>query len=508
MALVKKENVSEDDKAKDEFLRESLHGSVEDIVKKKEKINHHREIFNYNSSGPRKLVLVEGSPGVGKTMLALKLCQDWAKGESFLNEYDLVLLVRLRQFQTEASLSLQDLVRDFCEGDHAKSVADVLSKNGGHRTLLILEGWDELHPSHRQEMSLFFKIITPFKLPKASVLVTSRPTATERLSNFMGERHIEVLGFRPEQIAQYVERNFSQKSGIILKHFEGFPNLKALAHIPLTLSIICKVVKSEEVLPSTLTELYHRYICQVLFTAIQKSHTSLIGLEGIDDLPPDLRAELKELGEVALHGLENRKCVFTQRDLAHSVPSSYDGHGLLTTYRVPAKAGESILYQFNHLSIQEFLAAFQIQSLPGQECIQLLKEYRDDKQFQNVWKFLAGITKLRDKAFLDTILSTTKQANRSQLFLLHCLFEAHDKDICRVAASELRWKLNLNNMSLNPTDCLCAAYTIVSAGGQWDVDLRNCNIGTNGVKIFKQNMIDQVEKHSGRRDEFCLKNFE
>lgn len=195
LALVKKQNVSEDDKAKDAFLRESLHGSVEDIVKKKEKIAHHREIFNYNGSGPRKLVLVEGSPGVGKTMLALKLCQDWAKGENFLKEYDLVLLVRLRQFQTEASLSLQDLVRDFCEDDHAKSVADILSKNGGDRTLLIFEGWDELHPSHRQEMSLFFKIITPFKLPKASVLVTSRPTATEKLADYMGERHIEVLGF-------------------------------------------------------------------------------------------------------------------------------------------------------------------------------------------------------------------------------------------------------------------------------------------------------------------------
>lgn len=245
-----------------------------------------------------------------------------------------------------------------------------------------------------------------------------------------------------------------------------------------------------------------------MFKAIQKSNTSLIGLDGIDDLPCDLRAELKELCKVALHGLENRKCVFTQKDLAHSVPSSYDGHGLLTTYRVPAKAGASILYQFNHLSIQEFLAAFQIQSLPSQECIQLLREYRDDKQFQNVWKFLAGITKLKDKAFSDAILSTTEEANRSQLFLLHCLYEAHDKEICHVAASELRWKLNLNNMSLNATDCLCAAYTIVSAGGQWDVDLRNCNIGANGVKIFKQNMIDQEEKHSSWRDEFCLKNFE
>ena len=348
-----------------------------------------------------------------------------------------------------------------------------------------------------KKMSIFYNLITPFRLPKVSVLVTSRPTATEKLAGYMGERHVEVLGFQPEQIAQYVERNFSQKSGIILNHFESFPNLKALAHIPLTLSIICKVVKNEETLPSTLTELYDRYICQVLFQATQRGHTSLIGFEGMEDLPPDLKADLKELRKVALQGLENRRCVFTQRDLAHSVSNEYDGHGLLTIHRVPAKAaGERKLYQFNHLSIQEFLAALQIQSLPSQECIQLLKEYRDDRQFRNVWKFLAGITKLKDQAFSSTVLSATKPTNQSQLFLLHCLYEAHDEAICQLAASNLKWKLNLNNMSLNANDCLCAAYVIVSAGGQWDVDLRNCNIGENGGKIFKHNMIDKEEKQS------------
>ena len=139
LALVKKENVTADEKANDKFLRESLHGSVEDIVKRKERIDHRHEIFNYRSPGARKLILVEGAPGV--VMLALKLCQDWAVGKSFLQEYD---LVRLRRFQTEASLSLEDLVKDYCEEGHAKGVADILSMSGGEKTLLIFEGWDEL----------------------------------------------------------------------------------------------------------------------------------------------------------------------------------------------------------------------------------------------------------------------------------------------------------------------------------------------------------------------------
>ena len=49
------------------------------------------KIFSYEGDESRKLVLVEGAPGVGKTMLALKLCSDWGKGEA-LQEYNLVHL--------------------------------------------------------------------------------------------------------------------------------------------------------------------------------------------------------------------------------------------------------------------------------------------------------------------------------------------------------------------------------------------------------------------------------
>ena len=509
LALVKKQAISEEDKVRDEFLKDTLHGSVEDIARKKEKIEKHGDIFRYNSRKAKKLILVEGSPGVGKTMLAMKICHDWAVRE-ILCEYDLVILIPLRRFQTECKLEIEDLVRVYCgEGNFAKCVADILSKSGGDKTLLIFEGWDELHPSHRQELSLFLDIITSYRLPKASVMVTSRRTATEKLADYLHERHIEVLGFRPKQIEQYVQHNFEEKAESILQHLNNFPNLKALAHIPLTLSIICKVVKNEQHLPSTLTELYDKYICQVLFKAIKRDITSLIGINDRSELPDNIKAELNELCKVALHGLEKKRSVFTSSDLTLSISSSSDGRGLLNVHQVPAqKAGESLLYQFTHLSIQEFLAALQIQSLSLQECIQLLGEHREDQQFQNVWKFLSGITKLREKAFRDTIMSATKQANRSQLFLMHCLYEAHDKETCRVAAAELKWTLNLSNMNLNTTDCLCAAYTIVSAGGAWNVDLRNCNIGASGIEMFKQHMVTQQEEIACEQDEFSIKKFE
>ena len=70
LALVKKQNVNESDKERDKFLKSTLHGLIDDIVKKKEEIEV-AKIFSYSFCDTRKLVLVEGAPGVGKTMLAL-----------------------------------------------------------------------------------------------------------------------------------------------------------------------------------------------------------------------------------------------------------------------------------------------------------------------------------------------------------------------------------------------------------------------------------------------------
>ena len=504
LALIKKQGASDDDKLRDKFLRDSLHGLVEDIIKKKVQIGMH-EIFSYGSDS-RKLVLVEGSPGVGKTMLAMKLCQDWAKGE-ILAEYDMVILVTLRRFRNRNSLQMKDLISIYSEGEFAENMAQRLLKCGGARTLIILEGWDELPPVLREEMSFFSDLILANKLPKASIMVTSRPTVSGTLYDYMDERHIEVLGFKPKQITEYIQCHCSQeKADLICTHLQRFPNLKALAHIPLTLSIICKVIRDEEVLPSTLTELYNKYICQKVYQAVKKKENeSLTGLNSIEELKDEeMKTIIKKLCEVALDGLVDKCYVFNSEDLRCTVHSSFDGYGLLNVIHESANAGCKLLYQFIHLSVQEFLAAYHIQELPNHERLELLKNYREDKQFQNVWKFLAGITKLKNREFQDTIIYDTNRSNKSQLFLIHCLYEAHNSEICSIAARELQWTLNLNNMSLNTTDCLCAAYAVTSAGGTWTIDLRACNIGEDGLEIFKQHL---VKSDNHETTDFSIKEF-
>ena len=506
LALIIKKGIDEVDRANDKFIRDSLHGLVDDIVKKKSRINKN-DIFEYGND-PRKLVLVEGSPGVGKTMLALKLCKDWAE-DKILSQYDVVLLVRLRRFRCTASLGFEDLIKIYSEGKNAEELSQILVENGGEKTLLILEGWDELPPELRQNPSLFMDIVTGYKLSKASVMVTSRPTVSASLYDYMLERHIEVLGFQRHEIVEYVKENIPQEAELLLTHFKKFPNLQALAHIPLTLSIMCSVVRKDNTLPSTLTELYEKYICQVLFVAMMKKDPSLYsGLNHISDISDaNVVGMVKTLGKVALDGFKKKCFLFTPNVFGSHMLSGelVDGLNLLTSFDIPATAGRSKVYQFIHLSVQEFLAAYHMKELPVADQISFLKEYRSDLQFQNVWRFLAGITKLKNKDIRDCIVNGTRQSNQSQLFLIHCLYEAHDQEICSLAAAELKAILDLSNTSLNTADCLCAAYVVSTAGGQWTVDLRGCNVGDDGLNVFKECLIALQDEQDCYAVDFGMK---
>ena len=496
LALIKKKGVSPADAENDKFLQSTLHGSIDDIIKKKEDIDL-QEIFNYGKKGSRKLVLVEGAPGVGKTMLALKICQLWAN-KNLLDEYDMVLLVTLRRFQGKSLVELSDLLI-YLQGPLRAEATNELFRSQGDRTLFILEGWDELPPKLHREGSIFFDIVDGSVLPKASVLVTSRPTVTSGLYDYMDERHIEVLGFSAKEITQYVQLHGEEMSETIHSHLNKFPNLKALAHIPLTLSIICHVARKDLALPHTLTKLYNQHICNTLFLTLKKysRFSSLPGVSCLEELPVEVREVFNSLCTLALDGFKEKKFVYSKEDLqaVGLEPTAFDGYGLLNAPVMAVAAGFEQIYQFNHLSIQEFLAAYEIQHLVNDQRVSLLREFRNDKQFQNIWKFFSGITKLENEYFKELIISETGKANRDQTFLLHCLYEADNPAISKKAAEKMFYVLNLGNMLLNTTDCLCAAHMITSAGGEWLVELRGCNMGDDGLRIFKTSLLTHIEAH-------------
>lgn len=506
LALVKKAKLNANDKLTDKFLHQTLHGSIDDICNKKVLIDLNT-LFG-DKKGKKiniEKILVEGAPGIGKTRLACYLCTKWAEGK-LLQHYELVIFVPLRRFQlgkhSTKKLDIQDIVELYFRSNKGDQACEELSNNGCRNALVILEGWDELDPILRSENSFFHDIVAGSapQFSKASVIVTSRCTVSDTLYKYV-DRRIEVLGFDSEHIDRYITSHLPDKKEMILSHFQKYPNIRALAHIPLTLSIICNIVQENGRIPLTLTELYDLYILNSLLSSLKKLQPSLRlpGLSSLSDLPTNAGQVLKALSHLALNGFRKDRFVFRKKHLKKvGLPTdsdhTFDGYGLLSPVPCQIKVGHDLFYQFLHLTVQEYLAAYSLLNLDQNSRLEILNELRLQKKFRVVCRFFSGLTMLSDDTAKKAIIHKTRRNNNEDvLLLLHCLYEVQDPKICLEAALYLERKLNLDNKSLNATDCLCLAYTVINSGGSWELSMRLCNIGSHGLDIFYSHLLFHKE---------------
>ena len=125
-------------------------GNIDVILKKKDCSIDFDDIARGlpQTDSSQKVILVEGAPGVGKSTFAWEFCRRWERGE-IAQQYQLVLLLRLRDDSISKAKSLGDLIYhprpDICQG----VLHDLLS-NGGVNTLIILDGFDELPDDQRK----------------------------------------------------------------------------------------------------------------------------------------------------------------------------------------------------------------------------------------------------------------------------------------------------------------------------------------------------------------------
>ena len=110
-----------------------------------------------DESWPR-CILVEGAPGVGKSTFAWKLCHKWGKGK-LLQQYQLVVLLRLRDKSVQGAKNISDLFR-YHDNQIQQAAVEEIQKTGGKGVLLLFEGYDELPEDLRTENSIFLNVIT------------------------------------------------------------------------------------------------------------------------------------------------------------------------------------------------------------------------------------------------------------------------------------------------------------------------------------------------------------
>ena len=355
---------------------------------------------------PVRKVLVEGDAGIGKTTLSIAVCEDWANDRLF-QQFKLLLLLPLRHRKVASVGSIVELLKRFHPSqDLCTSVAEYLSNIEGEEVLVIADGWDEVSIGGQLKESFLHELLFEGHLPFASVIVTSRHSAAaefHKQSYF--DRFTEITGFHNESIVEYIQSEFTNdpsKCDSLRQQLEDNPLVESVCSVPLNCAIICHLWQHnhEEALPTTMTELYSRIICNVILRNIQKDADysgNILQLSSFDGLPEDFKQPWYVLCKFAFETLVKDQMVFSEDELDKGFASTHRKKifcfGLLQESLFLLDDGYGKSYHFLHRTFQEFLAAFHLAKLASESNISVEEVFQlfNSGDFEIVWRFLFGI---------------------------------------------------------------------------------------------------------------------
>ena len=464
-------------------------------------------------------VVVDGPPGIGKTTLCRKIFKMWSNGE--IKQYDLVLYCTLRDSKIAEAKTLAELLKAVYKSDKVSEVDNWLSKSEGKGLLIIFDGWDELDEQSRKS-SLAADLFERKLLNNCAVIITSRSYASSSLLEMdTHSKHVQVIGFSEKEVNTVIintlqkddeESKDSQLAEQLIDQLNIRTDVQSLCYIPLVCSMVIFVYSKEKKLPKTLTRLYETFILYTIKRHIKKRHSEIDHkrIQSLNNLPSLVEPPFKEMCRLAYTSLKNEtnKMTFSSdqlhKDCSLSEAAKEDYFGLMT---VSFEDPETEWYQFVHLSIQEFLAAWWIVYKHDKESNTVFNYHFDDDHFRLCLRFVAGLTHLEHQNYqkyfkekqLDLQCKTrpwfgfsalhdsyfTKNPrtghinsvhfDKLPILLLQLLYESQNTALCEVLAKSIKESsLCLHEeKNLSSFDMMCLSFFINNSNVAWNhLDLK------------------------------------
>ena len=491
------------------FRKQTIRGSIDDILEWKAPIrmkNILRPNCEYDSRDDEKhehypvtQLLIEGAPGIGKSTFAWEVCQKWGQHQLF-NEYSLVVLLKFRDKRVQEAKSVSDLFYHPNQKLQSEIVNDI-TETDGHGLLLILEGFDEAPASEQTMDSIFVQLFTGQELPKATVILTTRPSASAGLRQFCkgkNFRRIEIVGFGKKEIDEYIQCAFSdeQVQSDFKEYLSLYPHIHSMMYVPLNSAIVTHVYESCKlsgtVVPKTMTQLYSSLIRTLLLRYLKDKEEykdTCTTVNSFKDLPQPVYDQFCEICKIAYKGIVCAETELIFQDL----PSDFDSLGLMQTCpELYVDRGASVSYNFLHLTVQEYLAAYHISQQSRDEQVAFMREHIESKKLKVVVRFLAGLTEL-GREFWDSMREFECKARTHDLIkpeILHCLFESQDP--LAISSALISDSVCFCDDGPLPFDLYVLGYCIMHSSCDWVLDLEHCNL--ESVEIFLRALTVQQDQ--------------
>ena len=378
------------------------------IENREECIDYHRAIksignlfstYEEGTSHPYR-ILIEGAPGVGKTILSKEIAFQWANS-TLLSSKRLLFLLFMRDPQVNLISDVMTLVKYFYQSDTlACKVTDWLVDTDGKYLTIVLDGYDEVSEDNK---SHFLKDIISRKwLMKCGLVITSRPSASSNLHNIVDCR-AEVLGFTEEDQKNFIKSALQGQTDKIKKlecFLQSNPFINTLCFIPLIMSILlCLSEDGIDALPKTHTKLFESFIIMTIVRFLKRDKKLFtVTVTSFNDLPHPYDQVVKELSQFAFLALQRDQLVFTLAEIKatcpYLTPANWYGLGLLkrARYFKPQEGCDHESFHFLNFAVQEYMAAHYIASLPDKAQFKLLSDSFWNARYCNTWIMYVGIT--------------------------------------------------------------------------------------------------------------------
>ncbi|KAI0543567.1 ARM repeat-containing protein [Xylaria curta] len=436
-----------------------------------------------NTTQPRR-ILIRGRAGVGKSTLCKKIVHSFINCGTWKDLFDRILWIPLRNLKhlPKEGYNLEALfIRDFFSNapkrkDLAEELENELDNSKYARTLLVLDGLDEISEGLYKSSGMY--LFLEFLLQRPNVIVTCRPSV-KLPNNLIFDLKLEVIGFYPDQITDYLEAVFqaSQKVERIQSFLWKHRLLQSLVRIPIQLDAICLLWDEEpdvKTIAESMTEIYIAIEQRLWGKDAQRLER--LTEEEVETIGPiEMKRYIdpitKLLECLAFNGMYHNLVEFEPdyRDivLQHVIPhnSNFTLNKLLQKVSFLRTSDPSIelakrSYHFLHLTYQEFFAAKyfvrywrsgedieycseDLESQTKTSAYDFLQRFKYTARYDMVWRFVAGLLGNKASNFFTSIEEESLDilGPAHQRLVMHCLSET-DPSACPEARSNLESRLS------------------------------------------------------------------